>query len=158
MMNFEGIEAKGGFVEPEAKGYAVKIVSVIPETSKAGKPMIRFEVDIADGPCKGCFGKYPKRLYQVYADTEGKQRLKRIFMDIIADNKPLFPGDPFEGGFDEQSVVGCIVGGVFKWGDSGYLDLNYICPVERALKVEAKPKPEVKPAVSDTPDANGDLF
>lgn len=80
-----------GFDEPPAKGYTVEILDILYETSKGGNPMARFDVDIADGPFKGNWEKYPKRLYQVYGNEGALARLKGVFIKIMTENLDIFP-------------------------------------------------------------------
>ena len=139
----------GSSKRPTCKGYVGKIVNVDATPSKAGKPMLRFDIDIADGEFAGYWAEYPKRLYQTYGDDNGLGRLKGIIETIVAENPAFFPEeDIFAAPIDETRFIGREIGFVTKWDkDQGkYLEVSYICSKERALAAKEVPQPEQKEA------------
>lgn len=142
--SFDDVDAKvggGGSARPACKGYKMKIMSAEVKTSKSGNIMLVLEMDIADGPSTGYFGKYPLKYFRPFPDAEGVARLKGDVMLIATQNVGLMKENPFVGGsFDEQSLVGKHVGGVLKH-DGDFLKLNFITTIEKALAAPVIPEP-----------------
>jgi hypothetical protein len=132
----------GGKSYPEAKGYEFVITNIVDAPSKKGDPMVYFQADIVGEEFDG--GNTGKRLYQLYKDDDGFDRLKGIMDTIIEANPAMFPEAEIDWeNFVEQRLIGCKVGGVLKWSDDGkYTNLWYFTTVEEALAKEPAKRPE----------------
>lgn len=148
--NFQTVKAQvgGQYVAPPAGGYVFTVLEVSEAPSDAGKPMVTLTLDIAEGPSKGCFEKYPKK-YRQLVNGESLPFFKGMLASFQASNTP----EKIKGLVNQSLqcnpmiLKGCLVGGLlrdqeYKQKDSGEIRIGQ----EIAYLCAASEVPNLKPA------------
>ena len=156
-------EVKFGREYPVAQGYTCVISNVELENYNDKDTLVLF-VDIAEGPCAGC---YADRLQRVFITLEGDNifgesnaaNAKKTLLTIAKDNIGIFAEDEdiFAGEFNELRLIGCTIGVVFQWDKNNpkFVKAKYVCSKAYAEKVKVADKPKEKtPSEEFTPEEN----
>jgi hypothetical protein len=126
-------ESIGGFTLAPEGLYVLRCVGAIDAPSQKGKPMITMSFDIFSRQFSGSCAKYPIQYYRVYGGSD-LAYLKGDLKAFAASN-PGFAWDLNGNSFNEQSLVGCLVGAKIshrlyttKAGKNGIgLNIDYLC-------------------------------
>lgn len=159
---------RGGNFTPPAGGYIGKIKGVKLTKSKAGKDMLVFTLDIAEGEFAGYFtkryerrletnenAKYPANgLYRQVVEGDSLGRFKGLIMALEESNPK------FEWNWDESKLVGLRVGLVIRekefYGDDSQLRTTIEITDLRAVEgIEDIPAPAKKTINGDMPVFGG---
>jgi Protein of unknown function (DUF669) len=173
--DYESTEAKEfhPFENPPSGGYVFEVVSVNDKAANSGAPMTTLGLDIAEGPHKGAFAKFPKPYRQLLLNEDGKTSpYFKAMMQAFGKSNPapkmaevIFKQRDGSVGYNPQKLMGLRVGGnlreaeYFKQGTRETkvgLEVSFLGPIEDVPKMRALPlkklqgqaKPATKPASS----------
>jgi hypothetical protein len=104
------------FEQPPTGGYIFKVVGWSGDPSRSGRPMVTLDLEIAEGPHAGAFGKYPKA-YRQMLDGESLPYFKAM-IKYFGESNPegkmrevIFTQKSGAKGFDPSKLMGMRVGG-----------------------------------------------
>ncbi len=166
--NFASVPAEtGNYERPPSNGYIFRIVKSEIKKSSKGENQLLLSLDIAEGPYKGAFEKYPRLFYQ---GMQGKQTGR--FKGILGSIKESNPAGSMNGVitkdflFDERPLNGKLVGGSLreeeykKHGETeikSNMKVSFLCSINSVKNGEIKPQPIKKWSDQKQPD-NGDFL
>lgn len=145
--NYEQTEAQegGAFQRPPSDGYIFDVLDCQEAVSSNNNPMVVFSLDIAEGPHKGAFAKFPIKFYQL-CTGDHTARFKGV-MSAMGKSNPGRPAPVSNGFFDSVKAKGMKVGGCLRDEEyrnkSGQVKISskvaYLCSTESVLKGEVRP-------------------
>jgi len=117
--DFDTTEAKEftPFENPPSGGYVFTVVEAEQtSTRNAGRPMVTVKLDIAEGPHKGAFAKFPKP-YRQMMDGDSQAYFKGMLKNFALSNpetkmaQVIFTNRDGSKGFNAAALVGMRIGG-----------------------------------------------
>lgn len=116
--DFDTTEAKEftPFENPPSGGYVFEVVESDDTAARNGRPMVTLKLDIAEGPHKGAFAKFPKP-YRQMLDGDSLAYFKAM-LKYFAESNPegkmsrvIFKQRDGSKGFDHEGLVGLRIAG-----------------------------------------------
>lgn len=163
---FATTEAKAfrPFENPPAGPYKLIVTACEDKNSQAGKAMLTFNFDIADGQHKGAFEKFPKK-FRTVLEGEGLAYFKGAWNDFKASNdkSKLVGIIDSDGRINAQKFIGLVIGGNVRdeeyTNQSGQVNMGqqiaYLFPISEMGKHEAMPPKMLKKQTGNRPTSSG---
>lgn len=163
---FATTEAKSfrPFENPPSGPYELVVLACEDKPSRDGKAMLTFSLDIAKGPHKGAFDKFPKK-FRTVLEGEGLAYFKGAWNDFKASNdkSKLVGAIDAEGRVNASKFVGLIIGGNVRdeeyVNQSGQVNMGqqvaYLFPVGDMEKHQVMPPKMLKKQTGSRPNSSG---
>lgn len=137
------------FERPPSGGYILEVVEAEEGVSSKGNPMVTFSMDIAEGPHKGVFQKFPIKFYQLVTG-EQTARFKGVMKAFSESNSPDKMRPVIGGGsLHAEKLKGARIGGCLR--DEEYMNrdgvlktsckIAFLCSAQRVKDGEVDPMP-----------------
>lgn len=163
---FATMEAKNfkPFENPPSGPYTLIVTACEDKPSRNNQAMLTFSFDIANGPHKGAFEKYPKK-FRTVLEGEGLAYFKGAWSDFKASNEKakLVGAIDAEGRVNAQKFVGLLIGGNVRdeeyMNQSGQVrmgqEIAYMFPIGDMEKHQAMPPKMLKKQTGSRPSNSG---
>ncbi|MCP4648614.1 MAG: DUF669 domain-containing protein [PVC group bacterium] len=121
--------------QPPVGNYKMVIKTVEKKVSKQGNDMLVLAMDVAEGPYKECFSRYPRPYFMPFHNDSCKARMAEDLQKIIDSNPgELSEEEVFSKNFDPQTLAGKKVGAKLrlKDGRDDLIIVGYLCEIDNS--------------------------